>query len=355
LSELEGSADRALRYYELSAKTGSQAIIDRSTRPDLKGHAVQEALSALQAPALKSNKANVLAISLLGRGRVAEAEGVLQKALADDPANPFTLNNLGYVLEVEGDLQAALRSYSSAAAAHSEQTVVVAPNAKWRGKAISSVASENARLVSQLIAQGEDLDAKVARLNMRGVAALNHNDPEGARQFFEQAHRLDPHNAFSLNNMGYVSEMEGDRETAETYYQEARAAMGANDVITYASRRDAEGRRMASVAENNETDVDSRIEAARELKRRQGRPIELKRRGNAALSAPPPEEPSIQVEPSVQEQDVKQAPPLPVSPPPLPAPQLPDRSEPPPDQPQPPTPNLPNSDRIIAAGIRHPA
>jgi Flp pilus assembly protein TadD len=324
ISEVEGDADRALRYYELSSKYNSQAVIDVSSRPELKGRPLQEAYASLRAPELKSNKANVEAISLLAKGRVAEAETVLRKALTQDSNNPFTLNNLGYVMENEGDLQGALRYYSAAAATGSQETILVAPNPKWRGKDIREVAAENARLVSEVIAKGEDLEAQVARLNLRGVAAVNHNDPKSARQFFEQAYKLDPKNAFSLNNMGYVSEMDGDRETAETYYADARAAAGAGLEVTYATNREAEGQPVKDVAGRNEDSVQSQIEAQRQVKMRQGGPIELKRRDNTP----------------VQEPEGKQEPPLPIASPPLPRPQLPDRteqpqSEPPQEQPQP--------------------
>lgn len=321
ISELEGDADRALRYYELSSKNNSQAVIDLASRPELKGRPVQEAFAALQVPELQSNKANVQAISLLEKGRIAEAEAVLKQALAGDPHNPFTLNNMGYVMEQEGDLQSALRYYSSAASLHSEDKILVAPNPKWRGKTISEVAGENARAVNQTIAKGEDLNAKVARLNLQGVAAINHNDPEGALKFFKQAYKLDPKNAFSINNMGYVRELEGDRETAESYYQEARSAADANQRVTYATRRGAEGLRMGEVAQDNQVEVDARMEAIQATRRRSGGPVpQLKRRDNTV----------------VQEPEVRQAPPLQgVTPPALPAPELPNRTEQPPSEQQP--------------------
>jgi Flp pilus assembly protein TadD len=311
ISELEGDADRALRYYELSSKNSSQAVIDRASRADLKGRPLQEAFTSSQLPELRANKANVQAISLLNKGRVAEAEAALTKALAQDPHNPFTLNNMGFVMESEGDLQSALKYYSSAATIHSSEKVLVAPNPQWRGKGISEVAEQNSRAVNRTIAKGEDLAAQVARLNLRGVAALNHNDPQGAHDFFQQAYKLDPKNAFSLNNMGYVAEMDGDRETAEGYYQEARAAADANRPVTYASRRDAEGRKMGAVAQDNQTDVDSLIETVRQQKQREGGPIQLKRRDNTPVIEPERQEPPLQN----------------VTPPALPTPQLPDRSE----------------------------
>jgi Flp pilus assembly protein TadD len=42
-------------------------------------------------------------------------------------------------------------------------------------------------------------------LNLRGVSALNHNDPQSAQKFFNDAYKLDPSNAFTLNNIGYVA------------------------------------------------------------------------------------------------------------------------------------------------------
>jgi Flp pilus assembly protein TadD len=243
---------------------------------------------------LKANKTNVQAISLLKKGRVAEAEAILKKALSQDPRNPFTLNNMGYVMESEGDLQSASKYYSSAASMHSDEKVLVTPNPQWRGKGISEIASQNARAVNKTIAKGEDLPAQVARLNLRGVAALNHNDPKGAHELFQQAYKLDPKNAFSLNNMGYAAEMDGDRETAESYYEEARSSADSNVPVTYASRRDAEGRKLGNVAQDNQTDVDSAIEAVRQQRQREGGPIQLKHRDNTPVIEPERQEPPLQ-------------------------------------------------------------
>jgi Flp pilus assembly protein TadD len=312
ISELEGDADRALRYYELSSKNASEATIDVASRPELKGRPLQEAFAQLNVPALKTNKANVEAIGLLGKGRIAEAEDTLREALNGDPHNPFTLNNMGFVMESEGDLQSALKYYSAAASVHSSDVILVSPNVKWRGKPISEVAGDNAKAVSRTIARGEDLQAQIARLNLRGVAALNHNDPQGAKGFFQEAYKLDPSNAFSLNNMGYVSELEGDRETAETYYADARAAADRNVVVTYASRREAEGQPVSSVAQQNENDTESAIQVLQEARRREGEPVpQLRRRDNSVVTEPEMNRP---------------APPLNgVTPPTLPSPEVPDR------------------------------
>jgi Flp pilus assembly protein TadD len=316
ISELEGDADRALKYYDLSAKNISGATIDKASRPELKGRPLQEAFAQLNVPELKANKANVQAISLLGKGRIAEAEDGLRKALEAEPHNAFTLNNMGFVMESEGDLQSALKYYSAAASLHAKDVILISPNVKWRGKPISQVAAANAESVTRTIAKGEDLQAQIARLNLRGVAALNHNDPQAAKQFFLQAYKLDPTNAFSLNNMGYVSELEGDRETAQTYYADARSAADRNVVVTYASRREAEGQPVSSVAQQNENDTQSAIEALQQQRRREGEPMpQLRRRDNSVVPEPSP---GIN----------NPTPPLNgVTPPALPSPQLPDRMQ----------------------------
>ena len=331
LSELEGDADHALKYYELAAHTSTEAVIDEASNPGLKGQPVSEAFPASQVSAFKSNKANVEAIVLLDKGRVFEAESLLKVAVEADPGNPFLLDSLGYVMEAEGDLPSALRYYSSAASLHSDERVLLTPRARWRGRSISEVAAQSARAVSETMAKGEDTNARVARLNLRGVSALNHNDALSAQKFFAEAYKLDPANAFTLNNIGYVAELNGDGETAEMYYEAAAGAGEASDRVTYATRPDAEGRRMGALAEGNQEDVESALNAIREVKRRARRPIELKRRD----------------ETSVPESAPSQPPPLSVQPPPLPPLQLPDGTRAPNSvQPSPPAaPPSPQQDR----------
>ncbi len=198
-----------------------------------------------------------------------EARNLLRSALPRHPNDPFLLNNLGYAMESVGDLEGALRYYSAAASVHSTQRVVVTPRAKWRGRPISEVAAENAAAVSEQIARGEGAEAATARLNLRGVAALNDNDPSAAREFFLQAYQRDAQNAFTLNNLGYVAELAGDRESAEMYYEAARSGRDANARVSYATRRDAEGQKIDNLADDNQigcgshTESDARDEAPR--------------------------------------------------------------------------------------------
>ena len=226
MAELDGDADRALRYYALAAKQHTDAVIDQSNEAALKGKPLDEVFRQVEDSDRQVSKVNEEAIVMLQAGHVIEAKNLLQSAQPRFPHDPFLLNNLGYALETIGDIEGAQRAYSEAASVHSTRKVIVTPRLKWRGRPISEVAAANAVAVSEQIAKGEGLEAATARLNLRGVAALNDNHPSQAREFFLQAYQRDPRNAFTLNNLGYVSELAGDREGAESYMkQRAQAAM----------------------------------------------------------------------------------------------------------------------------------
>src|SRR5437762_12558050 len=90
-------------------------------------------------------------------------------------------------MEAEGNLEKAFQYYSQAANLHSSQKIIVALDRRWRGKSISDVASGNAKAVRHRLETEESAEDKVARLNLQGVSALNHNDPKSARQYFREA------------------------------------------------------------------------------------------------------------------------------------------------------------------------
>jgi Flp pilus assembly protein TadD len=328
VAELEGDADRALRYYALAARNHTDAVIDQSSEASLKGKPLDDAFRHLQDAGQEIGTVNERAIVLLQQGHVFEAKNLLQADLPSHPQDPFLLNNLGYAMEAIGDLEGALRCYSAAASIRSTERVVVTPRVKWRGRPISEVAAGNAAAISQQIARGEGAEAATARLNLRGVAALNENNSSAAREFFLQAYKRDAQNAFTLNNLGYVSELAGDRESAEMYYEAARSGRDANAKVSYATRPDAEGRKIDNLAGDNQSDVEATLKAIQAVKRRERRPIELKRRDLPSASIEPDATPVPPI--------AVQAPALPALPPPnseqdrnaAPSPQPPDSSRP---------------------------
>ncbi|HWR36421.1 MAG TPA: tetratricopeptide repeat protein [Clostridia bacterium] len=286
IAELEGEIDRAQRYYALAAEQHSDAVVDRSTSEDMRGKPVNQVAGIAADQQMQINRMNVYAMGLLLKDRAPEADVTLQKALALDPRNPFTLNNLGFAKEKEGELDQALNFYAKAANAKSNEPVVVTVNSKWRGKPISEIAEENAEKVRDAMDRQEDVLTKVARLNLRGVSAINRNDRRLARQYFDQAYKLDESNAFTLNNMGYLAELDGDRETADFFYSRAREADGSDARVAIATRRELEGLRLGTVADSNGRAVAAATEADLEAKRREGGPALLRRRDNTPVVDP---------------------------------------------------------------------
>ena len=307
VSELEGDLDRAQRYYGLSAEISSDAVVDRASSDLAEGKPVSEIAGNAQDRSLQVNRLNVQAMGLLMKDRAPEADLILQKALQVDSHNPFTLNNLGFAKEKEGELDKALSYYTAAGASGSQERIVVTTNSDWRGKPINEIANRNAKKVRQQIADlRSDVEKQVALLNLRGVSALNRNEREQARSLFEQAYKLDPENGFALNNMGYVAELEGDRETADFYYAKARGAEHANSTVKMATRKDAEGLPLGAVAQTSDAKVQAAMEAAVEARRREGGPVELHRRDNTPVT--PLELPASDTTPIEPKQDEAQPP-----------------------------------------------
>lgn len=341
IAELEGEIERAQRFYALASELPSDAVVDRASAESAEGRRVADVAGRTDDVQMQVNRMNVAAIGLLLQDRVSEADLLLTKALVLDRKNPFTLNNLGYAKEKQGELEAALSHYSAAAVGNSDEPVVVTIHPKWRGKPIREVAAENADKVRKLLRSSEGTETRVARLNLRGVSALNRNDRRQARKYFEEAFKLAPYDAFTLNNMGFVAELDGDRETANYYYRKAQEAERADHRVEVASRREAEGRPVESVADQNNAQIHSRMEAAREAKRRSGAPVVLKRRDNTpvddrspASQAPAPSPPGYVAAPP-QDEGQKWIPAVPENPtepvPPATSPNPQDPGEPPSD------------------------
>ncbi len=311
IAELEGQADRAERYYDLAQAQGSDAVVYKSTERAAIGKPVDQIAGNAADNKMQVNRINVYAIGLLQKDQAPEADLALQKALKLDPTNPFTLNNLGYAREKEGELEQAYQFYSEAANQHSDTPIVVTIHKSWRGKPISEVAETNANKVQNLMAHEQSVTAKVARLNTRGVAAINRNDYKLARQYFEEAYKLDPKNAFALNNMGYLAEMDGDRETADFYYDKAKEADQSSMKVVYASRKDVEGMKMASVAGDSDDAVNKATEEEAALRRAEGGPVVLRYRNNQPVLEPAVPPKPLPENPAPAPSDNQLLPPLP--------------------------------------------
>lgn len=290
ISELQGQLDRAQQFYTLAAEQSSDAVIDRASARSVEGRPMKEVLAVTNQP-LQVNHANVEVVRLLSQGRTAEADLLLQDALKADPNNVFSLNNMGVVKETEGEEQEALKFYDEAAGgAHSDATAVVTVDPSRRGRQVSAMAAESAKGLRARLGRAKEVPEQVAELNLRGVSALNRNDVRAAAEDFRKAYALGSGNAFALNNIAYVAELEGDRETAQFFYDRARQAVGANATVGVATRRSAEGMRLFAVAADSDSRVEANVNQDREVLRRRHEPVVLRRRDNSIVeeSTPPP-------------------------------------------------------------------
>lgn len=295
VAELEGSLDRAQRYYDQAQANTSEAVVDKSTAEEVQGKTVAKIAGHTAEGPMKVNQLNSEALGLLNQDRAPEADVVLQQALKLDPNNPFTLNNMGYAKEKEGEIEKAITFYDSSAATGSKEPIVIAFNKNWRGKPISEVAARNAESTRKELDKAQDMLDQVARLNLRGVSAMNRNDRKTARQDFQQAYKLDPNNSFTINNMGYLAELEGDKETAQSYYEQARLAKRATAKIVVSTRPEVEGRPVGKVAEQSTALVESTFAAQAETKRQAGAPPALRTRDNRIVV-----EPKVPLHPSTE-------------------------------------------------------
>ena len=288
VAELEGQVERAQAFYAMASAQSTEARIDRASTKELKGESLQSAIGTFHDIPMQVNRSNVRAVGLLSQGRVREADTLLEQTLALDPKNAFTLNNMGVAKESQGEYGAALEYYNAAANAHVEDPVIVTMNGAWRGKAVSDMARSSADRLRKHMKDRQSDQAQVGLLNLRGVSAANRNDWRAAQDYFSQAYRLGPDNAFSLNNQGFMAERNGDLESAEDFYRQARAAGGAADRVGLATRSAAEGLRLSSVADTSEGKVSSAMEVASEARHRRGGPVELKRRDGSTVNSTPP-------------------------------------------------------------------
>lgn len=287
ISELQGQVDRALNFYKLAGEQATEAVIARASSPQVEGQSIKAALSIPDLP-LQINHANVEAVRMLSQGRAPEADLFLTQTLQKDPTNVFTLNNLAVAKEMEGESQEALKLYDEAASTNSNASVVVTLNRAWRGKPISQMAAENAKNLRTWVEGHQTVETRQAELNLRGVSAMNRNDVRDAELDFRQAYALDPNNAFALNNIGYLFEITGDRETAQFYYGKAQTMPGANLKVGLATRSEAEGSKLFQVASVSGSSVESKIAQQQAVRRAEHQPVELLQRNNTPVQDHPP-------------------------------------------------------------------
>src|SRR4051794_29710006 len=122
----------------------------------------------------------------------AKAKKLFYKAYLLDPNDPFTLNNLGYTAELEGDVDRAQRFYELSKEQNSEATVDRSSNDDSKGKTVAAVAGH---------AQSGGVQTNV--LNVEAISLLNKDRVAEADAVLQKSLQIDARNPFTLNNLGY--------------------------------------------------------------------------------------------------------------------------------------------------------
>src|SRR5207248_11165809 len=77
----------------------------------------------------------------------------------------------------------------------------------------------------------------VQKLNRDGVKEIQKHHLAKAERLFYKAYLIDPDDPFTLNNLGYISELQGKIERAQRYYELAAKENNSETSIAEASAR----------------------------------------------------------------------------------------------------------------------
>src|SRR5437868_13261659 len=83
----------------------------------------------------------------------------------------------------------------------------------------------------------------VQKLNREGVKEIQKHNLGKAEKLFYRAYLIDPDDPFTLNNLGYLSELKGNVERAQRYYELA-ARQNSETTIDRASEDALQGRQL---------------------------------------------------------------------------------------------------------------
>src|SRR5580700_4900928 len=87
----------------------------------------------------------------------------------------------------------------------------------------------------------------VQKLNQDGVKEVQKHAYKRAKALFYKAYLIDPNDPFTLNNLGYIAELEGQADRAQRYYDLAQA-QGSDAVVYKSSERAAVGQPVDQIA-----------------------------------------------------------------------------------------------------------
>ena len=217
-------------------------------------------------PVQELNREGVEAIR---KNQFDKAKALFYKAYLFDPDDPFTLNNLGYISELEGQVDRAHRFYALAGQETTEAVIDQASTRAVEGKTVAEVAGNV-----------QDKTMQANRNNVEAIRLLSQGRAAEADLILRGTLNLNPGNPFTLNNYAVAREMEGDYDEALKYYTAAAQSASSESVIVTMNKA-WRGKPVSEMAADGAKKVRQRMQQEQSLAAQVGR---LNLRGVSALN-----------------------------------------------------------------------
>ena len=195
-------------------------------------------------PVQRLNREGVDAVRKQEYGR---ASTLFYKAYLFDPSDPFTLNNLGYISELQGELDRARTFYALAREQGCTANIDRSNEKQLEGKPMQSAFDGV-----------QDVPMRVNRMNLDAMNLLERNRGFEAIVLLKQGLSLDQENPFTLNNLGVADEMIGDYSGAMKNYR-AVAAAHSNEPVAVTAESMWRGKSVSLMAAASAMRLEDRI------------------------------------------------------------------------------------------------
>jgi Flp pilus assembly protein TadD len=197
------------------------------------GHVIELPRHSQLTPVQRLNREGVEAVK---KHDFRGAEALFYRAYLYDPSDPFTLNNLGYISEVDGNLDRAQKFYGLASEQGSNASID-----------ISSAKSLQGKPMMDALVNLHDAQMRVNQENLEATRLLSEDHPLEALAVLKQNLPLEPRDPFTLNNLGVASEAAGDFDGAVRYYL-AAASLHSSEPAAVTLDRSWQGRSVSEIA-----------------------------------------------------------------------------------------------------------
>ncbi len=209
------------------------------------GHEIKIPLRSRYSPVQKLNRDGVEAVK---KHQYEKAESLFYKAYLYDPADPFTLNNLGYVAEMQGQLDRAQKFYDLAAQQGSNADIDQSSERHLKGQPMRSA-----------VIDLKDQTMRMNRMNIEAMRLLQQERGFDAVRMLQETLKLDPRNPFTLENLGVAYESIGDFEDAIKSYR-AAADTHSSEPVVVTLDRSWRGRSVSATAEASVKRLQKRLQ-----------------------------------------------------------------------------------------------